>query len=223
MDPVEPDDPNHGSPSDHRVPVAHPLTQTSVVVPREFIVKTARPLPESGLQLFSQWIKSEEWDCLPTDATPTDQVAAFQTKLDEKLNEIFPLKVFKLFTQDKPFITCELKRLDRFKKRVYSKHGAKSEKYLKLRKLFDEKYLKAAHDYLQKNVSGLLESDPGKAYSTLKKMGAQPGDCQDDGSFQLIQHLDQNLSTEESTERIAQHFANISSFPHSMWKPCLSM
>ena len=40
-------------------------------------------------------------------------------------------------------------------------------------------------------------------------MGARPGDCQDEGSFSLSEHLDQNLSNEESTECIATHFANI--------------
>ena len=42
---------------------------------------------------------------------------------------------------------------------------------------------KAAQDYLEKNVRSLKEDDPGKAYSCLKKMGAQPGDCSDEGSF----------------------------------------
>ena len=55
-----------------------------------------------------------------------------------------------------------------------------------------------------------MEDDLGKAYKSLKKMGAQPGDCSDEGSFSLISHLNENLSTEESTERIANHFARIS-------------
>ena len=41
-------------------------------------------------------------------------------------------------------------------------------------------------------------------------MGAQPGDCSENGVFTLQSHIEQNLTTEESTERIAQHFANIS-------------
>ena len=41
-------------------------------------------------------------------------------------------------------------------------------------------------------------------------MGAQPGDCSDEGSFTLISHLEDNLTSEQSIERIAQHFAQIS-------------
>ena len=41
-------------------------------------------------------------------------------------------------------------------------------------------------------------------------MGAQPGDCGDEGSFSLQNHLDANLTTEECTEAIATHFSKIS-------------
>ena len=41
-------------------------------------------------------------------------------------------------------------------------------------------------------------------------MAAQPGDNMDEGSFTLISHLEDNLKPEESIEKIAQHFANIS-------------
>ena len=68
----------------------------------------------------------------------------------------------------------------------------------------------AAQSYLEKNVRSLKEDDPGKAYRSLKKMAALPGDCSDDGSFTLLSHMEDNLTSEESTERIAQHFAQIS-------------
>ena len=41
-------------------------------------------------------------------------------------------------------------------------------------------------------------------------MAAQPGDCSDEGSFTLSSHLEDNLTSEQSIERIAQHFAEIS-------------
>ena len=62
----------------------------------------------------------------------------------------------------------------------------------------------------KKNVRSLKEDDPGKAYRSLKKMGAQPGDCSNEGSFTLISHMEDNLTTEESIESIAEHFALIS-------------
>ena len=72
------------------------------------------------------------------------------------------------------------------------------------------KYKLAAKNYLDKSVRALMEDNPGKAYATLKRMGAQPGDCLDEGSFRLKEHTDANLSLAESAERISEHFAAIS-------------
>ena len=41
-------------------------------------------------------------------------------------------------------------------------------------------------------------------------MGAQPGDCMEEGSFRLVQHIEANMSTAMSAEKIAEHFASIS-------------
>ena len=41
-------------------------------------------------------------------------------------------------------------------------------------------------------------------------MGAQPGDCVDTNTFTLPNHESENLSEEQSAERIAEHFSLIS-------------
>ena len=110
---------------------------------------------------------------------------------------------------DKPFITAELKKLDRRVKREYQKNQ-KSKKYLELKKSFNEKFETAANSYLEKNVRSLKEDDPGKAYKSLKKMASQPGDCSEESSFTLLSHLDENLTDQESIERIANYFSKIS-------------
>ena len=77
-------------------------------------------------------------------------------------------------------------------------------------KEFDEKYKIAANKYMEKNVVELKDTNPGQAYTILKNMGAQPGDCTDSNTFALPGHVCQNLSNQESAERIADHFAEIS-------------
>ena len=130
--------------------------------------------------------------------------------LNKKLDTIFPQKNVKIKQNfDKPFITKELKILDRKAKREYRKNY-KSEKYLSLKKIYDEKFRKAAQAYLDKNVRSLKEDDPGKAYQTLKKMSSQPGDCTEDNTFKLSSHVEDNLTDEQSIESIAEHFAQIS-------------
>ena len=90
----------------------------------------------------------------------------------------------------------------------------RSAKYKSLDKEFEVKYKAKALKYMQKNVDSLKHSNPGRAFSTLKRLGAQPGDCTDSNTFTLPSHLSDNLTEAESAERIADHFSDISkSFP----------
>ena len=209
--PVAADDPNQGSPSDHSTVLAPPLSQSGLDQNiNEYSVKYVRPLPESGIKEFGQWITAEKWDNIKENDLPDKQVGMLQETLSRKLDGIFPTKKVKVsVNKDKPYITAELKVLDRLKMREYEKHG-KSGKYHEIKSKFDEKLGKAANDHLEKNYRDLKASDPGRAYSTLKKMGAQPGDMLEEGSFTLVNHIEDNLTKKESVERIANHFSKIS-------------
>ena len=44
----------------------------------------------------------------------------------------------------------------------------------------------------------------------LKNLGAQPGDTTDNNAFSLTNHEEENLSPQQSAERIAAHFSAIS-------------
>ena len=208
--PVPPDDPMCGVPSDHSTPVATPLATDTLQQTREYVVKVSRPLPESGMLEFGEWICSEDWGAIPDNVDPTEQVLAFEKLVNQKLDVIFPTKSVRINPHvDLPFINSDLKKLDRLVKREYTKH-LHSLKYLRLKAAYDEKFKLAAANYLQKSVRSLMEDDPGTAYRCLKKMAAQPGDHTDEGSFTLSSHLEDNLTPSQSIEKIAQHFANIS-------------
>ena len=208
--PVPTDNPLKGVPSDHSTPLACPLSGQNISQAREYITKVSRPLPDSGIREFGQWVTTEDWSCIVDNDSPTQQVLEFEKLAQSKLDIIFPLKTVKISPNfDKPFMTSDLKQLDRKVKREYRKHY-RSAKYIRLKGEYDGKYLQAATAYLEKNVRTLKTDDPGKAYKNLKKLGAQPGDLQEEGSFTLQSHSDENLSLEDATERIAQHFARIS-------------
>ena len=208
--PVPPDDPLCGVPSDHSTPVATPLATDTLQQTRDYVVKVSRPLPESGMLEFGEWICKEDWSGIPENADPTEQVLAFENIVNQKIEVIFPTKSVRINPCiDLPFINSDLKKLDRLVKREYTNH-LKSKKYLRLKESYDQKFKIAAADYLKKSVRSLMEDDPGTAYSCLKRLAAQPGDHPDEGSFTLLSHQEDNLTPEQSIERIAQHFANIS-------------
>ena len=79
-----------------------------------------------------------------------------------------------------------------------------------LKDKFDAKYKEAARKYIESNVTELIDENPGKAYATLKRLGAKPGDNLDDASFSIVNHLEQNLTKKQSVEKIAEHFCKIS-------------
>ena len=209
VEPVQPDDPNIGKPSDHLTVVAIPLDQSLNSIKREYIIKTVRPIPESGVEAFSNWLSLQEWSWLEDNLNPSRGVERWEEIIEEKINEICPSKNVKLSSKDKPFMTGSLKEEFRRLCRIYNKSG-KSNNFKKKKKKFQINYKKAAKAFIVKNVTSIMEEAPGKASKALKQLSRRPGDCQPQGSFRLSSHLLENLSTEESIERFVKHFSEIS-------------
>ena len=189
------------------MPLSVPIKSADEQIKRDYKIKHFRPLPESGLLEFGQWIIQENWSSVSSVGSTTEQVGSLQKILDDKIDKIFPMKTVRFSPSDKPWITAELKRLARKRKKEYRK-GGKSEKYCNLKSEFDEKFQKAMVDYMEKNISDIKSSNPSKAYSLLKRLGARPGDCDEMNTFTLPSHS--NLSPEQSAEIIADPFSQIS-------------
>ena len=65
------------------------------------------------------------------------------------MDQYLPQKIVKIGIHDKPFMTSELKKLKRSRMREYTKNG-KSDKYMRLKQEFEERFKKASQDFLQK-------------------------------------------------------------------------
>ena len=79
-----------------------------------------------------------------------------------------------------------------------------------MKKEFDKKFKHEAQKYLERNLEGLRESNPGQAFKVLKRLGAKPGDCTDLSTFSLPVFESENLSDQQAAERLAEYFAAIS-------------
>ena len=208
--PVQCDNPKRGVQSDHSVPVCYPHADPFTRLAQTYKVVEFRPLPQSNIMSFGQWITNESWSDISNVMSSTEKAMKLDDILMQKLDLHFPKKSIKLSSFDKPFITKELKTLDRRRSTEYQKHG-KSTKYFALKKKFESLYKKEAGKYLEKSVNTLASSKPGQAFRILKKLGAHPEDCVDNNSlFTLPSHESENLSPEMSAEKIVQHFSSIS-------------
>ena len=172
-------------------------------------MKTSRPLPESGVREFGLNLMEEDWATVREEDSPEVQEAAFQDLLIKFLDKSCPTKTVKLRIQDKPYMTKDLKTIHRERTREYRIRG-KSEKYVNLTKTFEKKLFKAKTQFLKKNVENVLQAKPGQAYKMLKRLGAQPGENPEDGSFLLPEYEKLGLSAADSADRLAQTFADIS-------------
>ena len=203
--PVPCDNPADVKPSDHHIPVCVPHTDRSQPAVRRFKTVTYRPLPDSSVRQFGQWITAQTFAEIKDDISPSAHAKALESFLIQNLDKFCTEKTMRISSQDKPWINQELKSLNRRKQREWTQHG-KSEKYDKLQ--FKSKYKAAAKRFIESKVDALKETQPGKAYKILKSMGAQPGDCTDSHSFTLPNHT--SLTDQESADQIAEHFASIS-------------
>ena len=67
-------------------------------------------------------------------------------------------------------------------------------------------------------IESLKTSDPAKFFKKIKKLGAKPGETQDE-TFGIKEHIDDNLSPSESVERIAEKYSSINKkYPHLIYQ-----
>jgi hypothetical protein len=208
---VPADNPVTHVPSDHDCAVAVPLAGAGAEArTRQYSVKTNQPLPDSGIREMGQWLADIQWEILlRPEFSPEEQDQILRSALQHKVDQIFPQKSVRISSQDVSFITADIKKLNFYMKKEYNKRG-KTAKYYNLKLAYDTKYRKAAEHQLNKHVEDMMTQHPGRAYSALKRMGARPGDCENDGVFSIISHQNENLDTVQSNERILKYFANIS-------------
>ena len=135
-------------------------------------------------------------------------VDTFQNISNSLLSETFPEKEIIVTPEDKPWFNERLRKTKRQRQREYNRHG-RSSKYLDLVSKFDEMFKSELSKYLEKIKMEVTEGKRGSTYPTLKRLGLQPGETTH-GGFQLPDHVDQNYSSAQSAEIIAEHFSRIS-------------
>ena len=57
-------DANNGKPSDHLVVIMEPISSTLDCPPRQYTTLEFRPITDSGLSEYGQWLKNQTWDFL---------------------------------------------------------------------------------------------------------------------------------------------------------------
>ena len=164
-----------------------------------------RPITESGLVRFSNWLEIQTWSEISELETAHAKAEKLQSMLLAQLDIFLPEKYLKLNENDKPWINLQIKKLDRKCKREYLKNK-KSKKWKFLKEVYKEKLREAKESYYEDIVEDLKESDVGKWYSKLKRMSC---DEKAKNKAVFVESL-ANLPKEVQAEKIADAFAKVS-------------
>ena len=204
LEPLDADPDKNGVKSDHRIVVARPITIINIKCVRDTRKVKVRPFPESGMQKMKEWFISETWAEVYAATSAHEKAHIFQNKLIEKLDEIFPVKKRKINSDDQPWISFSLKKMDRKRKRLFHKQR-KSEKWRSMNKLFKKEVKEAKAKFYMKSVAELKQKKPGQWYSCLKQITSFDQQRREEIIVDEISHL----TDQEQCEIIADKFASI--------------
>jgi hypothetical protein len=82
--PLCPDNPDKAKPSDHCVPVCSPHTDQYNPPLRTWKLHTYRPLTDSRIRQFGQWITAESWGQLSSEMSTTGLACTLEKTLKDK-------------------------------------------------------------------------------------------------------------------------------------------
>ena len=204
LDPLDSDPDKNGVKSDHRIVLCKPISIINNKCIRQSREVKVRPFPQSGIDQLTEWFIEQSWEEVYNVQSAHTKAEVFQKMLMDKLEEIFPEKTRKISSDDQPWITFQLKKLDRQRKRVYHKER-KSIKWKKLDNVFRKQSKCAKSEFYKKNVAELKLKKPGQWYSSLKKMSSHDQQKTEQPNVEEIRHL----SDQDQAEQIAAQFAKI--------------
>ena len=166
---------------------------------------TARPINQSGMGLLRDWFETQDWSKNIQLDSVNEKAALLMTQILEALDKYLPKKVIRIASDDKPWYTQHLKKLDRRRRREYNKNR-RSQKYRQLNSNYLDKVSRAKKKYKRTMIDDIKEARPGQWYSILKRISRYDQGKSHDIQVEEISHL----SPQEQAERIADNQAQIS-------------
>ena len=196
---------NCGKPSDHLIVMMYPLVSTLQIPPLLYTTVETRPLTQAGMARFAHWVESYSWSEIYGCQDGHTMAQLFQDILLQNYKMCFPTKTVKVCSEDDPWVSGDLKKLERRMKREFVKHK-ESKKWVQLNKEYIEKCKMEKEKYHENMVKDLKLSNPGKWYSKVKRMSGKSNSKQE---IILVDEM-MGLSDQEQAECIADHYSAIS-------------
>ena len=147
----------------------------------------------------------QDWSEILVEGSINTKAESFMSMITKALNNCLPEKVIKVASEDEPWYSDSLKKLDRRRRREYNKNR-RSSKYIELSRLYQEKLSKTKKKYKRDMIDDLKSAKSGEWYSHLKRMTRY-----DQNKTEIVQVEEiSSLDDQEQAERIADQLAQIS-------------
>ena len=82
--------------------------------------RTVRPLKESGLRSFGDWLTHHTWEEIANINDPSEKCNSFVNTLQSRLDTYLPTKSIRLHKSDKPWVTAEVKTLVHLRQEAFA-------------------------------------------------------------------------------------------------------
>ena len=205
LPPIDADPGSGGKPSDHLTVVMAPIATVDNKPARISRTIMVRPMKQSGIDSFGEWISNQTWDEVLQAKTVDGKSEMLQNMLLEKLEEFLPQKNKTVTSDDQPFCSEKMKRLKRLKSREYHKNR-KSVKWMELNKNYKKEVAKAKKRYYRDIIKDLKTSNVSQWFSKLKRLCSYDKIKTEPVVVDSIKHLD----NQEQAEAITDKFAKVS-------------
>ena len=113
LDPLECDSDKKGENSDHKIVLVKPLDSVNLKNARITRKIKVRHFPKSGIDNMRKWLMDFTFTEVLEAETAHEKAEKFQHVLLQKLDQFFPEKEVKFSSDDQPWITTKIKKLDR--------------------------------------------------------------------------------------------------------------
>ena len=184
--------------SKHCVIVWKPLHKINEPAAKKLIT---RPLRDSNMRTFGQWICSEPWDGVFGASSCDTMAQSLEDSLSIKYKEHFPQKSVVIRSNDKPWINGTIRRLILQRNNAYRSGNMNAYKPLRNRVIYEIK--QAKRNFYAKNVEVLNKMQPGKWHKNIRNL---TGHNNKSGDFDLP-CLGNTI--DEQSNKLNEHFSSV--------------
>ena len=154
LDPLDNDPDKDGKPSDHKIVLVKPIDIINNKPARKTREVKVRPFTKIGLEKLKNWFVDQNWNDVFEEESAHKKAKNFHDLLLKALDDFLPIKMKKICSDDQPWITHKLKKLDRKRKRVYHSER-RSQRWKHLNKLFKQEVKDSKAQFYKNRIADL--------------------------------------------------------------------